>query len=212
MKTICASLAGVMAVAFFCAATAEATGKVVTIGTQVTGHSVPWCGHKVALRFQCLWKQSDIGYAGYINAVEFRFSSGNTSGTFNACRVLLCHTTKDVLSGEFDANYGGKTPVTVLNKSEHTVSGTEWVDVGINPGKFYYNNSDNLLMEIRWYRATYTNIYCKIYNVNGGRCYAYDEGAEYGMFYDQGQYIRLHVGTMAGVETTSLGRVKALFR
>jgi hypothetical protein len=48
--------------------------------------------------------------------------------------------------------------------------------------------------------------------MTAGRVYAFNDFLGVGTVYDQGQYIRLHVGTMAGLEPTSLGRVKALFR
>lgn len=193
-------------------AAAEATGKVVTIGTQVTGNLVPWRGSGSSMRFQCLWLQKDIDYAGYINAIEFMYSSGSSSGAFNNCRVWLCHTTKKDLDYIFDNNYTGNTPVKVLDELSLVLSGTSWIDVGINANTFNYNNRDNLLMEVRWKGDSGNNIYCKTYNVFGGRCWATSDVATQGTVLDDGQYIRLHVGTMVGVEPTSLGRVKALYR
>jgi len=205
-------LAAVVVTAILAPAPASASGKVVILGTPVTGHSVPWRGAGVAMRFQCLWLQPDINYSGYINAVEFRYSSGSSSGAFNNCRVWLCHTTKTRLEWTFNNNYAGKTPVLVLDKLSLVLSGKEWIDVGITPRKFNYNNRDNLLMEIRWRGDSGNNIYCKIYNATAGRCYEFNDEAGSGMVYDEGQYIRLHIGTMAGLEPTTLGRVRALYR
>ncbi len=212
MKKLLTLFAGVVSVATFAPYAAFATGKVVTIGTEVTASLVPWRGMGYEMRFQCLWFQRDINYAGYINRVEFKYSSGSTSGAFNNCRVWLCHTTKTVLEPTFYNNYAGKTPVQVLDTVSLELRGTEWIDVGISPGKFNYDNRDNLLMEIRWRGDSGHDIYCKIYSAAGSRCYAFRDDAATGTVYAEGQYIRLHIGTMAGVEPTSLGRVRALFR
>jgi hypothetical protein len=93
-----------------------------------------------------------------------------------------------------------------------TLSGTGWLDIGIDPNKFNYNNRDNLLMEIRWKGSSGRNTYCKIYEATAGRCYAFNDAAQDGTVVDEGQYIRLHINTMAGLEPTSLGRVRALYR
>jgi hypothetical protein len=198
--------------AIFTPPAAEGTGKVITIGTEVTGNLVPWRGQGVGMRFQCLWHQADIKYAGFVNAVEFKYSSGHNSGAFNNVRVWLCHTNKSALEAAFDNNYGGNTPTQVLDKLTVTLSGTGWLDIGIDPNKFNYNNRDNLLMEIRWKGSSGNSIYCKIYDATGGRCYAFNDAASSGTVVDEGQYIRLHVDTMPGVEPTSLGRVRALYR
>ena len=212
MKKLATIMAGLFMAAILTATGTGASGKVVTIGTEVTGSLVPWRGMGYEMRFQCLWLQRDINYAGYINRVDFKYSSGSTSGVFNNCRVWLCHTTKNVLEATFDNNYAGKTPVQVLDTVSLVLRGTEWIDLGISPGKFNYDNRDNLLMEIRWDGDSGHDIYCKIYNAAGGRCYAFRDDADTGTVYAEGQYIRLHIGTMAGVEPTSLGRVRALFR
>ncbi|HUV87674.1 MAG TPA: hypothetical protein VMX79_11250 [bacterium] len=213
MKNLLTLFAGVVSVATLVPSAGLATGKVVTIGAEIIGHSVPWRGMRYdGMRFQCLWFQRDINYAGYINRVDFKYSSGSTSGAFNNCRVWLCHTTKTSLEATFDNNYAGKTPVQVLDTLSLELRGTEWIDVGISPGKFNYDNRDNLLMEIRWRGDSGNNIYCKIYNATGGRCYEFNDEAGSGTVYDQGQYIRLHIGTMAALEPTSLGRVRALYR
>jgi len=199
--------------AILAATAASASGKVVIIGKRVTANRSPWRGRGgYAMRFQCLWLQRDINYAGYINAVEFAYHSGSTTAAFNNVRVWLCHTTKTELEATFDNNYAGKTPVQVLAKLSLELRGTEWINVGISPGKFNYNNRDNLLMEIRWRGDSGDDIYCWRYDMIAGRVYAYNDEAAVGTVYDQGQYIRLHVGTMAALEPTSLGRVRALYR
>ncbi len=198
--------------AVLAAAAAGASGKVVTIGTRVNGNRVPWRGAGAAMRFQCLWLKSEINVPGYINVVEFAYHSGSSIGGFNNVRVSLCHTTKTRLEPTFYNNYGGKTPVQVMNKLSLVLSGRAWLDIGIDADKFNYNNRDNLLMEIRWRGDSGNNIYCWRSDMTAGRVYAYNDEAAVGTVYYEGQYIRLHVATMVGLEPTSLGRVKALYR
>ena len=199
--------------ALFAPPGADATGKVITIGTEVTGNRIPWRGlGGAALRFQCLWLQADINVPGFVNVVEFKYSSGHTSGAFNNVRVWMCHTNKSALVATFDVNYAGNTPTQVMDELTLTLSGTGWLDVGIDANTFNYNNRDNLLMEIRWKGASGRNVYCKIYDATAGRCYAFNDAASSGTVVNEGQYIRLHINTMAGVEPTSLGRVRALYR
>jgi len=192
---------------------AEATGKVVTLGTQVTGNSIPWMGQGAgAMRFQCLWFERDIDYAGYVNAVEFAYQSGRPPAAFNNVKVWFCHTNKTALEATFDNNYAGNTPVQVMDKLTLTLSGTGWYDLGIDANKFSYNNRDNLLMEIRWFGDSETNLYCWRSEGTAARVYAKNDKAYIGTVENNSQYIRLHINTMAGVEPTSLGRVRALYR
>ncbi len=191
----------------------NASGKVVTIGTRVAGNSIPWMGQGAAgMRFQCLWFQRDINYAGYVNAVEFAYQSGRPPAAFNNVRVWFCHTNKSALVATFDDNYAGNTPAQVMDKLTLTLSGTGWYDIGIDANKFDYNNRDNLLMEIRWSGDSGRAIYCWRSEGTAARVYAKSHTANTGMVEDKTQYIRLHVGTMVGLEPTSLGRVKALYR
>ncbi len=202
-----------LAVAFsFAPAAAEDSGKVVTIGTHASGNYIPWWGNNWnSARFQCLWFKSDINTAGYINVVEFEKSS-TASGTFNDVRVWLCHTTKTALEATFDNNYTGKTPVQVRTGANLTLSGSGYFDIGITPNSFNYNNTDNLLMEIRWNGDSGTGVPCWRSGGTAQRLYATSHTASSGSVSNTGQCIRLHIGTMTGVQPTSLGRVKTLFR
>lgn len=194
-------------------ATAEDSGKVVIVESRGNGNRAPWRGlGGDAMRFQCLWLQSSINYAGYINMIEFDHSSGTYPAVFNNCKILLCHSTKTALEATFANNYTGKTPVEVFTGTE-TLTGSGWIDTHITPNKFNYDNKDNLLMEVVWNGDNARDIY--MYRASGAsrRCYSYSSTATTGTVYTgEAQYIRLHIGTMTGLEPTSLGRVKTLFR
>jgi hypothetical protein len=192
---------------------AEDSGKVVIVESSSNGNRAPWRGGGGdAMRFQCLWLQSAINYAGYINMIEFNYYSGTLPASFNSCRMLLCHTDKTTLEATFANNYTGNTPVEVFNGTQ-TLTGSGWIDTPIKPNTFDYNNTKNLLLEVVWNGDNGSDVYC--YRANGAsrRCYAYSSTASSGTVYTgEAQYIRLHIGTMTGVAPTSLGRVRALFR
>ncbi len=201
-----------LAAASALAPAAHASGKVVVVGPRAAANVAPWRGASGdAIRFQCLWFQRDINCAGNVNAVEFEKSSSD-SGRFLSVRVWLCHTNKAALEATFNNNYAGNTPVEVLNMRSINLSGTGWFDLRISANRFNYNNRDNLLMEIRWNGDDGHNVSCWRSAQPYSRCYAYDDNASQGTVYNNGQRIRLTIGTMIGLEATSLGRVKTLFR
>jgi len=194
-------------------AAAEASGKVVTVETPSDANRVPWRGGLGdGIRFQCLWFQRDIDYAGYLNRIEFSYFSGTLPASFNNCKILLCHTTKTMLEATFANNYTGNTPVEVFSGTQ-TLTGSEWLDIHVTPDTFDYNNSDNLLLDIVWDGDNGRDVFC--YRAGGAsrRCYSYTSTATAGTVYTmEAQYIRLTLGTMPAVAPTSLGRVKTLFR
>lgn len=191
---------------------AAASGKVVVVRPRAGPSVVPWRGASGdSMRFQCLWLQSDINYAGHVNVVEFEKTDA-TSGRFDSVRVWLCHSRNTTLEPTFANNYTGDTPVEVLNMRSLTVSGTGWCDIRIIPNRFNYDNRRNLLMEIRWNGDDGRDVPCWRSGQPYSRCYAFNHNATQGTVYNTGQRIRLHIGTMTGAEATSLGRVKTLFR
>lgn len=191
---------------------AGASGKVVVVGPRVTRSAVPWRGASGdSMRFQCLSFQRNIGYAGYINRVEFDKSSV-AAGRFDSVRAWLCHTRRTALVNVFADNYTGFTPVQVLNMRSLTVDGTGWCDLRITPNRFDYDNHNNLLLEIRWDNDDGHDVPCWRSAQPYSRCYAFNHNAAQGTVYNNGQRLRLTIGTMVGAEGTSLGRVKTLFR
>ena len=191
---------------------AHASGKVVVVGARAARNVAPWRGASGnSMRFQCLWFQRDVNYAGNVNRVEF--DKGDAAGgRFDSVRAWLCHTRKTALETTFADNYTGFTPVQVLNMRSVTVSGTGWFDLRINAGRFNYNNRNNLLMEVRWDGDDGFDVRCWRSGQPYSRCYAFNHNASQGTVYNNGQRVRLTIGTMVGLEPTSLGRVRALFR
>ncbi len=191
-------------------ATAD-SGKIVVLETRQTHDLNPWAGYAAdSMRFQCLWLQRDIGYAGHVDKIEFDCFSAMYA-TFYNCRILLCHTGAASLVPAFATNYGGNTPVEVFNGA-NSIGGIDWIDTFIKPQVFNYNNRDNLLMEVVWNGDSGRDIVCYLGGAAGRRCYSHDYQSSTGRVHNDAQRVRLTVGVYPGLEPTSLGRVKTLFR
>jgi hypothetical protein len=189
------------------------TGAQIIIGEPAAGNAIPWNGETYSsCRFQALWLQSDIDYGGFVNAVEVR-KADNTSGRFDNVRIWLCHTGPGQLGTNFNNNYDGNTPTSVKDANHLTLAGTGWFDLGITPDRFNYNNADNLLMEIRWAGDNGKRVLCyRTGTTPPRRLYAWNDSAGAGTLANDTQHVRLTIGTMAALEPSSWGRVKALYR
>jgi hypothetical protein len=167
----------------------------VIIGIQVTGNYIPFWGDSYnACRFQTLYLQSEINQAGQI--VTFSFMPSTAAiGTYNNMRVYLCHTNVTQLSTTFDSNYGGNTPVEVINEPSMVVgnAGNIWMDWDVS---FDYNNVDNLLIEIRWNGDNGVGV--PIWRTGEAvprRLYAWDDNATTGTTGTQCYYAKLAIST-----------------
>jgi hypothetical protein len=188
-------------------------------GSGTTGNTIPFWANSTyypQMRFQTMWRQSEINETGPISLIEFRMYTGYTGagGTFNGCLILLCHTNVSAITTTFASNYGGGTPVTVFTGTYVLASyaGGTWVKI-VEPNNFTYNNKDNLLIEVSWtgYSSGGTNyMYCDG-SGGPGRIYAASATATTGTVQaGYWQLGRITVGPV-GVAPTSLGRIKSLY-
>lgn len=167
----------------------------VIIGTQVTGNYIPFWGDTYnACRFQTLYLQSEINQAGRIVTFSF-MPSGSNTGTYDNMRVYLCHTNVTQLSTTFDLNYGGNTPVLVIDEPSMLIgnAGNVWMDWDVS---FDYNNADNLLIEIRWNGDNGVGV--PIWRTGEAvprRLYAWDDNATTGTAGNQCYYTKLAIST-----------------
>jgi len=197
------------------ASTLAAADEVKIIGNRGSGNYCPWWGSgHAAMRYMALWEKSEIGLTagGYINKVEFENWATNNA-TFYLVRAYFGHSTNTTLDLTFANNYYD-TPVQVLNAASKTVSGAAntWWDMGIDANKFEYNNTNNLVFEIRW-RGTGPNAPCWCGSGGMKRMWSFDDAATIAAYrFGQIQYLRITVAPGSGVAPTSLGRVKSIFR
>jgi hypothetical protein len=200
---------------------AVAAVHVVGGGTPNSNNTFPFWGYHPAFRWQTMWFQSELDEAGPITRVEWQIwsnPSGGAGGTFTGCKVLLCHTGIGAITANFNDNYGGNTPVTVFSGTYVLArsSGNEWITV-VAPTDFTFNNRDNLLIEVSWTAGEGDINPFKCRNSGPaafpGRVYNSSSAtAETGLVSaNMHRYGRITIG-YPGVEPTSLGRVKTLFR
>lgn len=174
----------------------------VIIGSPYTGNVIPFWGASYnASRFQVLFLQSEINTTGDI--IKFAFmpwSAGNVTCNYYNVKVDFCHTPVTQLSSTFDNNYGGNAPVQVLSKDTLLVGGPQntWIDWEVI---FPYNNTDNLLVEIKWNGDAGTNI--ALWRTSESvprRLYAWDDNASTGTLQNTGNHVRLTIVTNTGTE------------
>ncbi len=181
----------------------------VIIGSRVIGNVIPFWGNgHDACRFQVLFLQSEINVVGEIINFAFMPSSSVVS-IYNDVTMYCCHTSISQLGSVYDANYGGNTPLQVMDKTDLEVGGpaNDWMPWDI---LFSYNNIDNLLVEIRWHGDN--NVSIPLWRTGEAvprRLYAWDEQASSGTLQYTGNYVRLLI-VSTGIEEETSKQVSCL--
>ncbi|MBM4249491.1 MAG: hypothetical protein FJ149_08695, partial [Euryarchaeota archaeon] len=108
-------------------------------------------GSGTSVRFQWLYLPGEINTGGMLAKAGWKVQAGygiGGSATLSNFKFKVCNTTITGLTTTFDSNYGGATPVTVIDAASYQISesnGYVWIDP---PETFYYDNSKSLLMEV----------------------------------------------------------------
>ncbi len=168
--------------------------------------------------------KTDAIPAGTVTRWEWYAAMG-TGSTLKAVlsdfSVKLCHTSLNALTTPFQANYDGKTPVTVFSANPVTINApaNTWFGFDLNP-TFAYNGGDNLLVETWWDGGNNGGPNCWMKYVLGSKraCIASKVNGVPQNGYPNGgaaegynMYMRITMGG-AAVGSSSLGRVKAMYR
>lgn len=207
-----------MALVLAASAVAVAGVHVVGGGTPNSNNTYPFWGIFSAFRWQTMWFKSEINEAGPVSKIEWNTWNNTSGGSYNNCDILLCHTGVSAITSTFAANYGGKTPVKVFSGT-YTLSSypvNTWVNI-VAPTNFTYNNTDNLLMEVSWQGGSGSTNSMKVRTSGSppypGRVWnTSSKTATTGSIQaSYHHYARITIGNV-GVEATSLGRVKSLFK
>lgn len=188
---------------------AQADTTEVIIGTPFIGNYIPFWGQSYdACRFQVLFLQTEINTLGKI--IKFAFQpSENYVGIYNNFRFYLCHTTVAQLTAVFNDNYAGNTPQLQIDSSSFTVGGSanNWLEWPVN---FEYDNTSNLLAEIRWNGDNGTGVPMwrtneaiprRVYNMTS-------DNASTGTTQNTGNYVKLTIDRGTGVEEIVIGAEK----
>jgi hypothetical protein len=162
--------------------------------------------------------------AGQIARWEWFAAPGTGStrqGILSNFSIKICHTSFNVLTTPFAANYDGNTPVTVFSANPARVDPeyNAWFGFDCKPA-FAYNGRDNFLVETWWDGGNDGGPNCWMKYVLGSAraCIAsrvrgvaqngYPNG---GKAEGYNMYMRITLGE-AAVGASSLGRVKVIFR
>ncbi len=197
---------------------AVAAEHVVGGGTPNSNNTYPFWGIFSAFRWQTMWFQSELNETGPITRIEWQTYANTNGGSYNNCDILLCHTGISAITSNFANNYGGNTPVNVFNGT-YTLKSypiNTWVII-VEPSNFTYNNKDNLLIEVSWQGGSGSTNLMKvrtsgsppfpgrIWNTSSKTATTGSIQASYH------HYGRITIGNV-GVNPTSLGRVKSIFK
>ena len=158
--------------------------------------------------------KSELNFAGTVTRVEYESYDTYATGHFYEFEMRLCHTPLTALTTNFSANYGGNTPVLAASLHPLTVNGRkdEWFGVACTT-PFDYNDSDNLIVEVRWRNQTLTTkIEVWGYTAASNRLLIYKNyEATEGEVSPKTDRLRITFSGTAAAPT-SLGRIKALLR
>jgi len=172
------------------------------------------------VRIQDLVLQTDAVPAGSITKLEWHANGSIVGGTYKDFRIKLCHTSLSALTNTFQTNYGGNTPVRVFYRSSHYVNppAESWFGWPFDTA-FAYNGTHNFIIEVWWEEdegeAAAPTYITKI--MSRGLYSSIRYGVPQNGYPNQGEmmnylhHMRLTIEEI-GVEATSLGRLKTLYR
>jgi hypothetical protein len=102
-----------------------------------------------AFRFQWLYLASEINTGGMFDKAGWKVNSGTGgSSTLSNFKMKLCNTTVTALTTTFDSNYGGATPMTVIDNASFQISESGGYVTLDPPDVFYYDSTKSLLIEV----------------------------------------------------------------
>lgn len=173
----------------------------VILGYAMVGNTIPFWGSGYgAHRFQTVFLQNNINTAGRIIKIAFQ-PEDNQTATYNNLRMYFCHTNRsNNVSAIFDDNYDGNMPELMFDSSSctfYTISG-QWLEIPVN---FNYNNTSNLLWEVRWRGSGSQNMFIYVHYVSGSDTYRVFSLGSDSAATGSADYVRYHVKLT--IETTT---------
>jgi hypothetical protein len=165
-------------------------------------------------RVQVLTRQSELSFSGDITRVEYHGAETVNGARYGEFEMRLCHTPLSELGTNFNDNYGGRSPVLVASANPLVLNTVidQWFGIDCSP-TFEYNNSDNLILEVRW-RNSQEESTVPVWGYDAGAnltVFAEEYNGTTGSVSSKADRLRITYEADA-VNPTSLGRVRALFR
>jgi hypothetical protein len=173
------------------------------------GNTIPfWGSGFTAHRFQTIFLQGDINRAGRI--IKFAFQPQTSqNATYNNLRFYFCNTNRtNNIDSTFDNNYDGNLPQLMFDSASCVFNAVadQWLEFPVN---FAYNDTNNLLLEIRWRGGSNQNTYMWTYYGGGSDYYRVfklgsDSAATGSKDYVR-YYVRLTIEGVNGAEEIVIG-------
>lgn len=194
-------------------AMAGASGFTMTVGRKTTFNSYPFMAGVEYCRTQALVRQLTIPSGTITKVGWFIHSRWIKPGTYTDFKIKLCHTTYGELTKGMSSNYGGRTPTVVYSRATQKIDPKAESWYGFDFDKPFENKSGiNLIIEVEL--KSPGDVGCFTYwDVRGYYACAVQlhSTSNPGVLYKNLHYMRLMLNTMTRVDTTSLGRIKALY-
>ena len=131
---------------------------------------------------------------------------GDPSGTFYNFKIYMGYTENDELGENFNNNYSSSR-IEVFNRSNFTISGNpeEWVTLDLDT-HFFYNGTDNLIIEYEWSSATSESFYIYHWSTGSNRAVRGDYGSSTGVLSQDIQHMQL-IGSLS-LDSETFARIK----
>lgn len=132
--------------------TVEGERNIVTVSKRWSSSWAyyPFYGSYLSgIRFQTIFPRSAINREGYIDKLYFNALSLSGSPRYDNFKVYLANTSRSSLSSTFSSNYDDDPVLVYSASSFYPTNQNGWIPIDIN-NIFYFNNTKNLLVEIRW--------------------------------------------------------------
>jgi hypothetical protein len=96
-----------------------ATSGTIYINGTAGGNTMPFM--QSSYRWQWLWVASEIGASGILDKLALKLSASSATGscTLSNFRMWLCNSPVTSLTTTFATNYGGSTPVKVIDSPSY---------------------------------------------------------------------------------------------
>ena len=119
----------------------------INLGGGSSANSWPFASG--AFRFQWLYLASEIRTSGIFDKAAWLVTGGTGSATLTNFKMLLCNTpTTSLTTAGFTSNYGGASPVKVIDSPSYIIADSGgWLPID-PPNDFYYDNNKNLIIEV----------------------------------------------------------------
>lgn len=111
----------------------------------------PFNNQRSSVRFQTLYYQHEIDMGGIIDKIYFQATKSFKNIDFDNFRIRISETPLNSLGVNFSRNYGVNN-LTVMDSSFIELGAATpgvWLEFDVN-NTFFYNNTQNLLIEILW--------------------------------------------------------------